>query len=499
MERMKHIFGQCLQKNSINELAYQTAVSMLCLFFSIGLLFGISTRIYADNLPCVKAAEAAADGETVPAPEDTAAGDGIGELPEEKLVVVIDPGHGGDEEGGMYDSFVEKDMTLITAKAMKEELEKYENITVYLTREDDRKLSLEERVAYAKEMQADFLFCLHYNLSQDHNTLFGAECWVSAFGKHYSEGYAFADIEIGALEDLGLYSRGIKTRLGKKGTDYYGIIRHAVEQELTCVLIEHCHMDHENDRPFCEGREQWEAFGRLDAQSAAKYFRLKSKTLGVDYSDYPVLDVPVPVSVMKPDTTEPDICMIEITDQEMETGNVTVELSAADYDSGMLYYDFSYDGGNTYFPRLAWGDKRQDTITFTMKVPPHIIPQIVVRGYNGYDLYTESNLVSLPSMDYKTEEEIAAELAEQERMAAAAKAAEEEQAKQNAVALENQPKKHDKLPEREEKQPTIRYFLTVCLVCALLVVSLALSMALILRSGKRRKRRRKRKRRRRRR
>ena len=43
-----------------------------------------------------------------------------------------------------------------------------------------------------------------------------------------------------------------------------------------------------------------------------------------------------------------------------------------------------------------------------MKVPPHIIPQIVVRGYNGYDLYTESNLVSLPSMDYKTEEEIAA-------------------------------------------------------------------------------------------
>ena len=175
MERMKHIFGQRLQKNSINALAYQTAAYMFCLFFSICLLFGISARIYADNLPCVKAAEAAADGETVPAPEDTAAGDGIRELPEEKLVVVIDPGHGGDEEGGMYDSFVEKDMTLITAKAMKEELEKYENITVYLTREDDRKLSLEERVAYAKEIQADFLFCLHYNLSQDHNTLFGAE------------------------------------------------------------------------------------------------------------------------------------------------------------------------------------------------------------------------------------------------------------------------------------------------------------------------------------
>ena len=492
MEHMKNPITQHLQKNNITARLYQTAADMFCLCLSLCLFAGFSVCLYADALPNVKAAETSADAESAPAPED-AAGESVQELPEEKLVIVIDPGHGGDEEGGMYDSFVEKDMTLITAKVMKEELEKYEDVTVYLTREDDRKMSLEERVVFAKEVSADFLFCLHYNLSQDHNTLFGAECWVSAFGRHYSEGYAFADIEIGALEDIGLYSRGIKTRLGKNGTDYYGIIRHAVEQDLTCVLIEHCHMDHENDRSFCEGREQWEAFGRLDAESAAKYFHLKSEILGVDYSDYPVLDVPVPAGVMRPDTTEPDICMIEVTDQEMETGNVTVELSAVDYDSGMLYYDYSYDGGNTFFPRLAWGEKTRDTITFTMNVPPHIVPQIVVRAYNGYDLFAESNLVSLPSMDYKTEEEIAAELAEQERIAAAAaakaEAEVEEQAKQNAVSAENQVKKHTSSHEKEEeKEPTIRYFLTVCLVCALLVVGLALSMALILKSGKRRKR-----------
>lgn len=484
---MKKFFGRNFLKNKIAVFVCRALVFLFC--------SGLGACLYADMLPEVRAEEPSAGTEPVPAPED-AAGEDIQELSAEKLVLVIDPGHGGEEEGGMYDSFVEKNMTLITAKVMKEELEKYDGVTVYLTREDDRKMSLEERVAFAREVNADFLFCLHYNLSQDHNTLFGAECWVSAFGRHYSEGYAFADIEIGALEKLGLYSRGIKTRIGKLGTDYYGIIRHAVEQDLTCVLIEHCHMDHENDRPFCEGREQWEAFGRLDAESAAKYFRLRSESLGVDYSDYPVLDVPVPAGVMRPDTTEPDICMIEVTDQEMETGNVTVELSAVDYDSGMLYYDYSYDGGKTFFPRLAWGDKTQDTITFTMNVPPHIVPQIVVRGYNGYDLYTESNLISLPSMDYKTEEEIAAEIAEQERIEAAAKAEAEEQAKQNAVSAENQVKRYTELPEKEEeKQPTIGYFLTVCLVCALSVIGLALSMALILKSGRRRKRRRKRRRR----
>ncbi len=417
---------------------------------------------------------------------------------QEDIVIVIDPGHGGDQEGGMYDAFVEKDMTLITAKAMKEELEKYEGVQVYLTREDDRKLSLEDRVAYAKEKNADMLFCLHYNLSKDHNTLFGAECWVSAFGEYYSEGYSFADIEIKALEKLGLFSRGIKTRLNNDGIDYYGIIRHAREQELTCVLIEHCHMDHENDRPFCEGREQWEAFGRLDADCAAKYFRLRSEALGTDYRDHLNLDVPIPQGVMRPDTTEPDVCMIDVTDQEMETGMITVSLSAADYDSGMLYYDYSYDGGESFSSRYAWTDKAADTITFTMQAPPHIIPQIMVRGYNGYDLYTASNMVTLPSMDYKTEEEIAAELAEKEALAAAARAKEAEKVQKPAADQKNYVEIRRKPKKEEDITPTVGDFLKICLVCALLVVGAALSAILMLKYGGKRKksgRRRRRKRR----
>lgn len=435
------------------------------------------------------------------AQEEPVQSEAVEEPPQDNLVIVLDPGHGGmaDDgrpEGGVYDGFVEKEMNLIVAQAMKEELEKYENVTVYLTRTGDQKLSLEERVNFAKSVNADFLFCLHFNLSKDHNTLFGAECWVSAFGRYYSEGYTFADIEMEALEKLGLYSRGIKTRLNDKGTDYYGIIRLSVEQDLPCVLIEHCHMDHENDRPFCEGREQWEAFGRLDATSVAKYFHLRSDILGVDYSDYQTLQVPVPEGVMRPDTTEPDVCMIEVTEQKMETGEITVELSATDYDSGMLYYDYSYDGGETFSTRLAWEDKTQDTITFTIQVPPHIIPQIVVRAYNGYDLFTESNLLSLPSMDYKTEEEIAAELAEQERIAAEEKAAKEaeeaeeerkrEAAKKHTVEVRREPE-----PEKEE-DPSVSYFLTVSLVCALSVIGMAVSMAAITKNRRRRRRRKRR-------
>ena len=122
------------------------------------------------------------------------------------LRIVIDPGHGGENLGGEYEDYTEKEMTIVVAEAMKEELEKYEGVSVYLTRNGDQELSLEERCEYAKSVDADFLFCLHFNLSE-HHTLFGAECWVSAFGENYSKGYAFASVEMELLQELGLYSR----------------------------------------------------------------------------------------------------------------------------------------------------------------------------------------------------------------------------------------------------------------------------------------------------
>ncbi|MCM1121649.1 MAG: N-acetylmuramoyl-L-alanine amidase [Eubacterium sp.] len=407
----------------------------------------------------------------------------------EEIIVVIDPGHGGENLGGEYEDYTEKEMTMIVANAMREELEKYDGIKVYMTRTGDQELSLEERCEYAKSVNADFLFCLHFNMSANH-TLFGAECWVSAFGENYSKGYRFASVEIDMLQELGLYSRGIKTRLNDKGTDYYGIIRQSVERDIPCVLIEHCHLDQENDQSFYDHNEKLLTFGKLDATAVAKYFQLSSSELGVDYSNYQNVSVNVPSHVVSPDRTEPDICMIEVIDQNMQNGEVKVQVSAADYDSGMLYYTYSYDNGQTFSQLQRWPDKTADTFEFTMQVPPRIVPQIVVNGYNGYDLYTTSNMISLPSMDYKTEEEIAAELAAQEALESASESAVTEQEQTRTVRTRT-------LPEQETEKPlSFTYFLTVCIVCALLVLAMTISMVLILssRKYKRRKKRRRRQR-----
>ena len=419
---------------------------------------------------------------------------------EDPVIIVIDPGHGGDNLGAEYEDYTEKEMTLIVAKAMKAELEQYEGVTVYLTRTDDTGLTLEERCQYAADVNADFLFCLHFNMSAYH-TLFGAETWVSAFGEGYSKGYAFANIEMELLQEKGLYSRGIKTRLNDAGLDYYGILRHSRELNFPCVLIEHCHLDQENDKPFYDHKEKLEDFGRLDAEAVAKYFGLRSESLNKDFSDYQNIEVPVPTQVKRPDSTEPDICMIDLVSKNESNGEVTISVSAADYDSGMLYYTYSIDGGETFTDLQRWPDKGKDTFEITITIPSGMVPQIIVNAYNGYDLYTTSNALNLPSMSYgqEPEAENKTETAELSQTEAPTKnppdtqtAADEKTETVTETVTENINEIPISSSDAEDTpQPvTMGYFLKVCLICAVLVFAMALSIIIILRSYKKRRRRR---------
>ena len=83
----------------------------------------------------------------------------------DKLVIVIDPGHGGENEGTIEGEYPEKIMTLISAQAMYDELIQFDNVEVYMTRTNDIDMSLKERAEFAKNVDADFLFSIHYNKS----------------------------------------------------------------------------------------------------------------------------------------------------------------------------------------------------------------------------------------------------------------------------------------------------------------------------------------------
>lgn len=316
---------------------------------------------------------------------DTAAD--TGEAVQKNIVVVIDPGHGGSNTGGQIPGLDEKNATLITAMAMKEELEKYKGITVYLTRYGDDELSLSQRPQLAADVGADFFFSLHYNKAVP-NRLYGAEVWIPSLGENYSKGYACGDLILNELCDgYGLYRRGIKTKLNKTGTDYYGVIKNATALGIPSMIIEHCHIDNEVDIPYFNSIEKLQLLGRLDATGVAKYFRLQSDVLGVDYSNVQQTVVAAPVIPIGQDETPPQVAAVVAASQA--DGQINAVLQGVDAQSGIFYYDYSLDRGITWSALQKW-DSVSPSYAVTI---PGNSDTLTVRIYNQYDLSTQSATV----------------------------------------------------------------------------------------------------------
>ena len=321
----------------------------------------------------------------------------------EKLVIVIDPGHGGDNLGTIENGHEEKTMTMVTALAMYDELLLYDDVEVYLTRTDDRDPSRKERAEFALSVDADFLFSIHYNASENHE-LFGAEVWVSAFAPFNSYGYQFGYEILTDLRKTGLLVRGVKSRLDEDGKNYYGIILYPENMGIPSVIIEHCHVDEARDEGYCDSEEKLKEFGRMDATAVARYFGLKSTALGVDYSGYSLVDVrsdtTVPLTLR--DDTPPDICLIEPDDVDYDACLLSLTVTAADYDSPLLYYSYSLDGGQSFSRREAWPQSDTltgscaDTFILNLTIPSDTTPAVILRVYNMYDLYTDSEAYISP-------------------------------------------------------------------------------------------------------
>ena len=83
-----------------------------------------------------------------------------------KKRIVIDPGHGGHDPGAMGpNKLCEKDVVLDVALKLKKILSEDPNFEVYLTRDRDVFLKLEERTAIANSKNADLFVSIHANAS----------------------------------------------------------------------------------------------------------------------------------------------------------------------------------------------------------------------------------------------------------------------------------------------------------------------------------------------
>ena len=123
--------------------------------------------------------------------------------------VVIDPGHGGEESGTQgAKGTLEKDLTLSVARRLRTLIESRLGAKVFLTREDDRTLSLDDRSAFANNHQADVFLSIHVN-SAVRPALKGAEVYFLTIERADAEARKRAGDNATTLPALGGGSREI--------------------------------------------------------------------------------------------------------------------------------------------------------------------------------------------------------------------------------------------------------------------------------------------------
>ena len=92
----------------------------------------------------------------------------IGAVPVEaqspKPVVVVDPAHGGEDFGAVgIDKVAEKDITLVLAKRLQQELQRGGACEVILTRDTDQTVSVEQRRQRIEALKPAIVLSLHAN------------------------------------------------------------------------------------------------------------------------------------------------------------------------------------------------------------------------------------------------------------------------------------------------------------------------------------------------
>lgn len=209
---------------------------------------------------------------------------------EEAVVIVLDPGHGGLDSGTAmeYDGVevLESELNLKIALACRDYLEAhYENVRVVMTRQEDVKVSLDERLAIAEEAGADYLLSIHIN--SDQGLVRGALALVPR-GKYRPEQAAASTVTAEAILEelaaLGMENLGTVVQLGDgrypdgSRSDAFAIIRGGVRRNIPSIILEHGFLDNEDDyRDFLSTDAQLAALGQADALGLARTLGLTEK------------------------------------------------------------------------------------------------------------------------------------------------------------------------------------------------------------------------------
>jgi N-acetylmuramoyl-L-alanine amidase len=202
--------------------------------------------------------------------------------------VVIDPGHGGKDEGARGNGLKEKDLALDVALRVEKTLNSY-NFPTVLTRRDDSFLHLSERAAIANKIDNAIFVSIHFNQGGDSSasgveTYYASDkvapesawTWVGFFNKPDplpgDNGETLAGfVQSSLVIRTDAANRGIKPR------DLY-VVRHT---RCPAVLVEPGFINNPIECRLLSNPEYRERLARAVAEGVMSYQKSRPRTAPV--------------------------------------------------------------------------------------------------------------------------------------------------------------------------------------------------------------------------
>lgn len=142
-----------------------------------------------------------------PAPTPQPVSPNLPSVRDERVVVVIDPGHGGVDPGAVGINGLQEKQVIFPISLRVREILESQGVTVVMTRSDDRTLDLEPRVNIAEQANGDLFVSIHANaISLSRPEVNGIESYYSS-----ASGRALAaTIHASMIAATGMNDRGVK-------------------------------------------------------------------------------------------------------------------------------------------------------------------------------------------------------------------------------------------------------------------------------------------------
>ena len=181
--------------------------------------------------------------------------------------VFIGVGHGGPDSGAVSGTFIEDDINLVMALAMKTELERH-GITVGISRIVDEEDRLTEEISEANSFKPDVAVEVHNNAGGGD----GFEVYRQTSTTYGQQSVRLAESIEARVKAAGQNSRGVKTWLLANGQDYFGWLR---QVKAPAVLCEGFFVDNAKDRADFATVANQQALGVAYAHGVLDYLGME--------------------------------------------------------------------------------------------------------------------------------------------------------------------------------------------------------------------------------